>query len=433
MTTNILVCDDEGEAFKQTKSQLATEHEITKLVGNDLKDALTTLFAEVRQLLSDQTPDHVAQSAIRGSAFEGIDVAIVDNNLSALDLVGERLTAEAMIGYLRAFTEIPYIISLNKNPDVDFDLRYLVGDYQTHADLALNTEHLSNSVLWQDKLGESSVGKDVFAPSYWPNIHEVAGLRRELIATIEGGLDDIVLNVLDFPDNSLEVLSRHAKGALSSEATTDEELREVSCIAFFKASCRSLPPHERGVLADGAGTSSLYAKAVARSVAADLEKWVRRDALVPQDVLIDLPHLLARMPFLLGKDAEDAQKWNNALYRSTGTSQDALGMVADDAVRERIERASFRMPGMYTRWPCFWWHDLKDDDMLSELFFSCGDKWADAVFCEDVSRFVDLSTDDGDDADAPKEFDAEFGGSWSRRYVKDLPGMQYSPRSRLAL
>ena len=429
--TNILVCDDEVEAFEQTRTKLGGGHNVRGLVAGDLKEAVEALFKEVRKLLADEANGE--HSAVASAAFEDVDVAIVDNNLSALDLDGVRLTAEAMVGYLRAFTNIPYIVSLNKNPDVDFDLRHMVGDHQTHADLALNTQHLSYGILWRDGLDEDDIEGESFAPSYWPNVHAASDKRRKLIAAIECRLDEPVLDVLGFPSSSLGGLSRRAKGTLWAHADTDQDLRELTCIDFFKYSCRSLPPRERETLAERVDTSSLYATSVARSAAAALDKWVRRNALGPQDVLVDLPHLLARMPFLLAKDAVDVQNWNRTVYSASLGGEDGLGFVSDTAVRARVEVAKFSALGTYSRWPCFWWHDLRDDDELNELFFSCRDRWADAVFCEDVSRFVGFSPNEGDMTDRPKEFEAEFGGAWSRRYVRNLPGYQYSPRSCLSI
>lgn len=432
MTTNILICDDEMEAFEQTKSELGAERNIRALVGADLRKSLDRLFKEVRESLSDQSSRYVKYSALGGAAFRDVDVAIVDNNLSALDLEGVRLTAEAMVGYLRAFTSIPYIVSLNKNPDVDFDLRYMVGDYQTHADLALNTEHLSSSILWQNASNRNGVGA-VFAPSYWPNINEVASKRRNLIKTITDRVNDPVLEVLGFQPNALDTLSRHAKGVLVPHASTDQALRTATSLDFFKASSRALPLRDRQLLAKRIADGDLHATSiVARVVAADLDKWVRRDAIGPQDVLIDLPHLLVRMPFLLGTYAGDVQKWNRVLYATDSNGGDPLGFVSHP-VRGRVEQAKFNPMGIYSRWPCFWWQDLRDDDELNELFFSCEDQWADVVFCEDISKFVDVSRNDVDTADGPKEFEAEFEGSWSRRHVMDLQEIQYSPRSRLAL
>lgn len=432
--TNILLCDDEGEALQETKSKLGPKCDIRELAGDDLKAALTLLFKHVRKLLPGSVEEQVEHGTVGGPAFKDIDVAIVDNNLSALDLDGERLTAEAMIDYLRAFTDIPYIISLNKNPDVDFDLGYMVGDHLTRADLALNTEHLAHDVLWQRTLRDAEGRCDVFAPSYWPNIHHVANLRRNLVERIASNLDGLVLDVLEFPSDVLEALSRHAKGVLAPQARTDDELRGVTCKDFFLTSCGSLPPHEREVIADRAGAHNLYAGAVARTVAADLEKWVRRDALGPQDVLVDLPHLLARMPFLLEKDAADVRSWNRAIGRASHGSHH-LQAISDVRTRECVEKAEFPAGGIFTRWPCFWWHSLRDDEWLKDRFFNCDYQWADAVFCEDVSQFIGMPPpSDGDVVtDGPKEFEAEFGGTWVRRYIRDLPDKKYSPRSRLAV
>ena len=52
---------------------------------------------------------------------------------------------------------------------------------------------------------------------------------------------------------------------------------------------------------------------VSRVVAGEIEKWIRRDLVGPQDVLVDLPHLLMRMPFLLGMNAGQLTRWNEAI------------------------------------------------------------------------------------------------------------------------
>ena len=436
--TNILVCDDELEPFKRTKSKLdpLPKVKVQGLVKDDLRQRIKALFEEASVLLSNQAGVH-AKDSIARAAFEEVDVAILDNNLWALNLDGVRLTAESLMGYLRAFTDIPYIISLNKNPDVDFDLRYMVGDHQTHADLALNTNHLSCGMLWRNRLDETTLGTDVFAPSYWPNIREVSGLRRRLVKIIEGHLHSPFLEVLNFPEGYSDVLSRHAKGVISPSETTDQDLRTVSCIDFFGKSCRSLPPREIKILHDRALGDDLHARSsVARFVAADMDKWIRRLVLGPQDVLIDLPHLLARMPFLLGGDAARLDGWNTALRKHDFVRKDGSRTVSD-RTKELIDEARYAPPGMYSRWPCFWWHRLRDNEELNQLFFDCRDDWADVVFCEDLSKFVEVTKEEQLDdlriADGPTQFEAEFAGPWSRRYVRVLQGFQYSPRSRLAI
>ena len=143
----ILVCDDERTRGEKTRKAIATgtDHETRLLAGDELTKQIRSLFDRAASTLT-----HNSSMASTRSEFENeeYDIAILDNNLSELDIRTARHTAESIAGYVRAFWKIPYIVSLNKNPHVDFDLRYLVGDYQTHADLALNDKHLSISTLW---------------------------------------------------------------------------------------------------------------------------------------------------------------------------------------------------------------------------------------------------------------------------------------------
>ena len=112
---------------------------------------------------------------------------MIDNNLTHLKVSGGRLTAESIAGYIRAFTTGTYIISVNKNPDVDFDLRFLIGDYNTRTDLALNETHLGNRALWT---GDPRDADDGFIPWYWPHLDGVAKRRKEQIAFVHERLDE---------------------------------------------------------------------------------------------------------------------------------------------------------------------------------------------------------------------------------------------------
>src|SRR5262249_6663498 len=127
------------------------------LCESELKDALVEFFKTVDLTLTGHASSR--------TAFDGYDVVILDNNLSHLPIEGARLTAEAIAGYVRAITDTPYVVSINKNPEIDFDLRFLVGDYATRADLAINTSHLTNPALWT---GRRADAKDDFRPWYWP-------------------------------------------------------------------------------------------------------------------------------------------------------------------------------------------------------------------------------------------------------------------------
>src|SRR5258705_13840838 len=120
----ILVCDDLPDRCDEVKK--AIEHakldgaEVDTLVGKELVAQLELLFAKVEACLKAPT-GYVESLDLK---FDGYDLIAIDNNLAHLEIKGARLTAESIAGYIRAFTSAPYVVSLNKNPDVDFDLRY---------------------------------------------------------------------------------------------------------------------------------------------------------------------------------------------------------------------------------------------------------------------------------------------------------------------
>ena len=407
----ILICDDKPSQCEQTRSTIDSRCDAEILAGADLKNGLTALFETVANILNGNGSTSM-ESVI--SDFDGFDVLIVDNNLTGLGLDGARLTAETIIGYLRAFTDAPYIISLNKNLSVDFDLRFLFGDYQSLADLALNTGHLSNYRLWQPESGEG------FAPWYWPRLADAAVRRKAQIDFIEDKLEMPVWDALGFPTEADDYLSLRAKSPLSS---TEGSVREAP-IEVFLDSSRALPPAEIKKLKMLASEGAHFAmKAVRQLLAYEVDRWLRRDVWGTQDVLIDLPHLVAQMPFLLGENAGDLDCWNEAIVCEEPPFGLDASMFENHLAAARFDHRMW-VPG-----PCFWWPTLKLDDALTEHFFKAEDNWPDAVFCEDVSRFVHMAG--AGEADSPREFEADIEGSWARRYIAYVGDYLYSPRSRV--
>ena len=319
----ILVCDDIRTRGEKTRKEIAAAeaaHDTSLLSGDALTKAITWLFRRADAVLSE--PEAATAEDELSEFSSDFDIAILDNNLSALKVAGARHTAESIAGHLRAFGAIPYIVSLNKNPQVDFDLRFLVGDYQTHADLALNDKHLSNRALWT---GEPNHAKDRFLPWYWPSLNAAARRRRRQTEFVEEHLDEPVLNSLGFPGSAWNDMSRHARGALSPDAAL---VNKVTFKKFFVTACRSLPVRkDRENLAKVASENDIARNVISRVVAGEVDRWIRRDLLGPQDVLVDLPHLVTRMPFLLGRHANEPERWNDAVMaseQSYGLSYDTL-------------------------------------------------------------------------------------------------------------
>ena len=414
----VLVCDDHKRHGEQVRRRIEekTGHDTEILSETGLKREIKGFFERVRSVLKGEPSTPVAEDA--ASAFtSNFDLAILDNNLSTLEFDGARQTAESIAGYLRAFGNIPYIVSLNKNPHVDFDLRYLVGDYQTQADLAVNDEHLSNPALWTGDPKDAS--DDGFLPWYWPSLNDAVERRRQQIRFVEGHLDEPIVESLGFPSFASNYLSRHARGELSPDAAS---ATRITFSRFFVDSCRSLPIRkERKQLAARHGAAALGV--MSRVVAGELDRWFRRDLLASQDLLVDLPHLLMRMPFLLGSHANDVQRWNEVVT----ATEPPYGLSAE-LYETHLAGARFAHDA-WIKPPGFWWKELKSNSELTQRFFRDDSPWAEVVFCEDRSLFTPIESEGHQ---GPWEFSAEFEGAWNRRHVARLKGKHYTPRSRLA-
>jgi hypothetical protein len=425
----VLICDDEPERSEEIAGRVsdAGQQSPVQLLDPQLTDELKELFAKVKDCI-DAPEKFTALPEL--SFSNGVDIVILDNNLAHLDVTGARLTAESIAGYIRAFTTAPYTVSLNKNPDVDFDLRYLVGDYSTRADIALNREHLANPALWD---GNPANAADAFLPWYWPQLESAAARRLAQYNIVLEHLDDPVFTTLGFDAEAISLLSPHALGALSSKAEAEgghEDGVAPEAITFrqvFIARDRSLPVQDdRRKLSDAARENAgIVREIIARIVSADIDLWFRRDVVGPQEPLVDVPHLLMRLPFLLGGRANELIEWNKCV----SMDQPPYGLeqnLFDDHLRQWTFANDIWVPHA-----CFWWHKVKADKDLNELFFDAPNEgdWADVVFCEDRSAFAERAPEKGG---SPVEFPAEFEGAWGRRYVAHLDGKQYAPRSRLA-
>ena len=173
----------------------------------------------------------------------------------------------------------------------------------------------------------------------------------------------------------------------------------------------SLPiPADRKLLHEARENSGVT-EIIARTVAAYIDRWFRRDVLGPQEALVDLPHLLMRLPFLLG-DKATPEEWNRAVV-----AESAPYNLHRELYDKHLAGTAFKHR-MWTGSPCFWWPMLKSNDTLNEYFLDMVEaNWADVVFCEDTSSFIDRSSEDGGGLG---EFSAEFEGNWKRRYVQRI-------------
>lgn len=424
----VLVCDDQEELADEIVQAVRAGNptaDVVDIAGPDLTKHLNELFSRVEVAL--KKPKDLKSG---GLVFDGYDLAIFDNNLTHLHL-GGRLTAEAIIGYVRAFTDIPCIVSLNKNTDLDFDLRYLVGDHETRSDLALNNQHLRNRALWTKRPADSTTG---FAPWYWPALESASERRKRQIQSVLENLDKPALASLTFPTDSgaLDFLLPVAAGALYPGAEVSgpnaKTIETVTYREIFQTWHRSIPvEQDRDAIAQAASNHVPgFEEIIARVVAGDIDHWLRRHVVAPQSMFVDVPHLLLRMPFLLGTKASDLPQWNAAAAEMKAP----FGL--DQVLYEKHLRTAQVESDFWFPTPGFWWPTLKKDIELGRLFNAKQDvEWIDAVFCEDVSTFVEWPPKAVTDSTA--EFIAGFEGSWGQRYVARVSAFQYQPLSLLTV
>lgn len=373
-------------------------------------------------------------SSAKTDSFSNIDLVILDFGLTTLSGFGVRLTAEHIAGYIRALTDVPYVVSLNKLGDVDFDLKYLLGDFDTRADLALNTKLLRIPGLWS---GETEAGK--FCPWYWPRLNEAAKRRKAQIEFIKENLDQPILQSLNFPEDVVEQLSLQAIAFLSPDADDGEghghgNVRDVTFWQHFRSSNRTLIRDDRRGLFGGpdaeipltaSGDDNIRTIA-ARVVAGELDFWFRRDILGPQRLLIDAPHLQAKYRFRPG----EGEKANPEAW--TGTEKEftpKFGLAAEfyNIIKDfEFKQAYGQVDLVWTDKPCFWLPQIEKSDAFDLLAANHPKRQNNIVFCEDTRQFIDSKTN------AVNRFETALGRGIDVRYVQKIDDFQYSPQSHLA-
>lgn len=422
----IFVCDDRPEdaeieaALVEAAVGGAQISEVEAFTKIQLEEGIEALFKSVDAALrGEDIPKH---------PFDGADLILLDDGLTKLERkAGPRLTADHIAGYIRAFSSSLYVVSINRLKGVDFDLKYLVGDVATRADLALNTPHIAEPGLWN---GTPTAG--AFCPWYWPRLADAAKRRKEQIDLILADPDRPLFDLIKFPGRLIPYLSRQAIAYLSPAADEGDgspqakDVRTISAWHHFCFSNRTLTKDDRRDLVEAFGgnlgldkcpDSEPLRKVVARVAAGELDFWFRRDVLGPQRLLVDSPHLLAAYPYRQSNTAADIAAWNEttrATEAPFGLDAAFFQSLPNDSVSDMwpwIERGTFWMP-------------LIEESQTVDVATAALKRNNALCFCEDTRRF--LPRDDCE------RFATELGTGLDIRFVQRLDGKSYMPESAFA-
>ena len=396
MTYSVLICDDNQKVcddWVETVRQVAPEEHYKVLEPpskKEVQEAIRVMFAR-QCALHDERPRTRA-----ACMFDDADILILDYDLLHIDERKARHTGESLAQLARAFTTAGVVVVVNQFGGAHFDLS-LRGHLSSHADLNLHADLLGIRGLWTDPPW------DGFRPWHWQTLHRAVETQRARQKLVTEHLDEAIVDVLGMREEDLFYLSDTAVGFIAPDARDWAGIREHTFKSF--ANCFS----------NGRCASALFKldeEAACRFAAARIGKWLERQVLGPQDVLIDLPHMIQRFPFLLGDDLESPNAWSAAVYGS-------------EEAKSRVPRSCwFQPPNVLSR-PAVWAQRLLEQAGIREsrasFDYSRVPPW---VFLEDTSSFKQLQ-------DA-KQFRAGHHNAYDRRFAKCVASKIYAPQRRLA-
>lgn len=348
------------------------------------------------------------------SLFDDADIVFIDYQLGALQ--GHSfLTAEDVAGWIRAFSNAKLIIILNRFFDVDFDLTMTQGSIPTAADLHINASLLECPGLWKMQDWDPAAPKSKFRPWSWPlmqeAINDIDKCRKELkdIADIE---NKVILEHFEFNEDLIGQMTHNALGFLDPNSKTPNT---STFLDFLKNGRPGVPVEIREQLA--AHISNPQIKNAAINVwVSSLRRWLVTMVLGPQDVLIDIPHLAQRMPWLLNKKINDEATWKQ------------LASFYDIGALPEVVKAFFYTKEHWLSRKAFLMPILQKSAEVMKLYDDFTEHHIDEhVLLEDFSVFVKLEN--------AESFTAAFNSMWSTRYVShaavEAGEIHYAPKVRL--
>ncbi len=416
MTKNIriIVIDDHEENANANIISLKNG-----LEGSGVTAEINTLQeAEKNELIASiEQPDNWKldlNSIPTFKLFDDADIVFIDYQLGALQ--GHSfLTAEDVAGWIRAFSDAKLIIILNRFFEVDFDLTMNQGAIPTAADLHMNASLLECPGLWAMQPWDSTAPRSNFRPWAWPLLQEAIvdiDKCREDLSSFEGFENRAILEYFQFNDDLIGQMTHNALGFLDPTSKTPNT---ATFLDFLKNGRPGIAAEIRDQLAANIGDARIK-NSVINILVSSLRRWLCTMILGPQDVLIDIPHLAQRMPWLLNKKVNDEAVWKK--LASFHDAEELPEVVKDFLYNKEhwLSRKTFLMPVLQKAAAV-----LKLYDDFSE---QTGEEH---VLLEDFSVFVKINE--------AESFTAAFNSMWSTRYVShsavEAGEIHYAPKVRL--
>jgi hypothetical protein len=330
------------------------------IIGRD-KEMLDLLDrAELIILDSDLTPNSG-------------DITTLGEDGDAVNRALRNQSGETLARQLRSFTTAGYLIVVNRfYGDRFFDLTMSKWN-NGFADLYITNTDVGDAALWTGLPEEGT-----FNPWSWPILLERLDALPHAISYVADDLQSNVFQKLELDADDLAPEQLDAFAHLDApEAATFEDLAWSSLGFRF--------------LVEGATKEQ-----ITRMAASVLLRWLARSVVAPQNVVLDVPHILARHPRAFGAGAADQEFWTS-MAAKTEAPFAAVAMLkpALSPVGELIGRAVYSA------------------ELVRELSSQLPPPSVAAlplVFAEDVSAFFER--------DAVQQFTSKLPGTYFRRFIR---------------
>lgn len=395
----VRVCDDVetiADGWVKAIQDVTQGYDVARMAS--AKQEVSNLLR--RKLAAEKGEDPMAVPC----GFDDIDILAVDYDLLHLDEDGGRTTGEGVARLARTFSSCGVIVVMNqfKGPQFDLGMR---GHLDSYADVNIDANLIGRPTLWQQL--EPAAGQ--FNPTTWTPLPALFAAARQLATDFEkSGFDAEIMSVIGLPEAALAELSDTAFGFIDSKAETTDQLAKVSVRDFLNQSLR-----EETLIAalEKHAPKTLFAFAAFR-----IAKWLERAVLRPMDVLVDGPHLVDRLPFMIDPEKVDVANANNWNQAAINPSESLRWGILSKYINDRASTYLGRL--------VFDWYKLAEDAQIDELqdAYIVADT-ARFFLAEDTSRFVER--------DAVTRFRADFHNFGDRRAVERLADITYGPMRRV--
>lgn len=372
--TQLVVFDDEaakGAEWAERLQVLVPNWDVVCRKTGELEVDLAELEARRQHAIRGEQHEQAA------TVFDSADVLVVDFNLFQLDR--SSIVSGEDVAYLaRCFSTCGFIVGVNQDATARWYDLDMVGHPDAFTDLSVGADHLFSPELWVP-----SASRGAFSPWHWSCVPTAAAALNQCFELTRA--DQKVFDLLNFAPERVNLLPRDVLSRVQlpncATAVSDVTIEEVVRRSPLGLRLNESPDPDQ----------------IARIGAARLRKWLNGEVVAREDLLVDPPHLLRRLPGLAANPASWA-----APYSPDGTSP-ALNAVAG---LEEYAQAS----GSWLDRPVWWWPPLASSALGDRLRDSDDATQSSLVFCEDSSRFVERSL--------ARPFVSRVGGPFSQRWVE---------------